>query len=110
MIFIIHRLDKFLYCTSTSGEIGGNKQVTLTVDNLPNHNHTLNGHTWSWGSNHNEVRMETSDNGAEVVAAAKKTTTNTIYTVQNSWNKTMGVGDSEPVNIMPPFMTVYAWK
>lgn len=36
-------IDKFIKASTTPGQTGGNKEITLSIDNLPTHSHTLSG-------------------------------------------------------------------
>ena len=107
-------VDKFLYCTSSSGEVGGSKKIS--VENLPSHNHTatcsdiyakFNGiprtsdifygsasSTWTgefkYASGLNTLRTDNIKISQELTVTVNNTGSGTDY--------------------MPPFMTVYAWK
>ena len=90
-------VDKFLYCASTSVEVGGSKKIS--VANLPAHNHTVaiiktieeaSNYGLRWGETGFFERVMVSSN-----SSAKQTSTS------NTGNGT---------DYMPPYMTVYAWK
>ena len=107
-------VDKFLYCTSSGGEVGGSKKIS--VENLPAHNHTatcsniyakFNGiprtsdifygsasSTWTgefkYASGLNTLRTDNIKISQELTVTVNNTGSGTDY--------------------MPPYMTVYAWK
>ena len=95
--------DRFLYCTTSGGVTGGSK--TITVANLPSHDHGLNGgYAWKWG--------KTDGDGYGVycpsTAAAGVSDGNYINTRTNTMYKTAVTGSG--TDYMPPYYTVYAWK
>ena len=80
--------DRFLYCTpsSTGGETGGSKKIT--IDNLPPHNHDLN---WGYGEG---------DKGEGWVRADG-------HSPRTQWPPTLNTGGG--TDYMPPYYTVIAW-
>lgn len=84
----------------TSGKTGGEKTHTLTVDEMPSHNHLL------YGSPYGSANWV--EEGVQRVKydVDKKTASNTYTLAQPVWN----TGDSQAHNNLPPYMTVYMWK
>lgn len=94
--------DRFLLGAGdvyTEGDIGGTAEVTLTVEQMPRHNHALrmpsdNGstafHTYAATSDVDH------DPGNEATQGVRRTT--------------LANGSSEPHNNMPPYLVVYMWK
>lgn len=76
-----------------SGKIGGEKEVTLTVDQMPPHYHTIIGYAgdtqWSTG----EIWFRAAPDSGN--AAKSRNTSST--------------GSGQAHNNMPPYFTVYIW-
>lgn len=71
---------------------GGEKTVTLTVDEMPNHGHELN------------IRVPGSGGaGAGAVTWASATSSSPPY-------QAVAVGGDQPHNNMPPYITCYMWR
>ena len=84
--------DRFLLASGTTysaGSIGGEAEVTLTVNEIPNHNHGAG-------------RLTGNLSGSAYSMMA------TQYNDGNS--KTESTGGSKPHNNMPPYLTVNMWK
>lgn len=88
--------DSFLLAagdTYTAGDTGGEAEHTLTINEMPEHNHTLTS----------EYNRDFST--AEVLTLGS--TSGGYYTVIGSISNT---GGDQPHNNMPPYLTVYMWK
>ena len=81
------------------GDVGGEEEVVLTIDTMPNHRHEgleylLNGGKLTLNSGSSSYRVEYTSNGGkgtdEIV---------TTYT-----------GGDQPHNNMPPYKAVYIWE
>ena len=90
--------DRFLYCVNRSKTTGGSAYIS--VDQLPAHNHGLNGHSWHWG-------IGTSTVYSTGVAVGGGAPNNNLCTYQGEWNKTISTGSGTAY--YPPYMTCYAW-
>ena len=55
-------VDRFLYCSNSSEQVGGSK--TITVDNLPAHGHNVSANTSSDGAHTHSVSANTSSAGS----------------------------------------------
>ncbi len=89
--------DRFLYGASTDyplGSTGGEKEVTLTVAQMPSHTHGtgLRAQIWYSSGNNNDWNQPP-------------------YIGHVSGETTSGsTGGSQPHNNMPPYLAVYMWK
>ena len=88
--------DTFLLAagdTYTAGSTGGEAQHTLTIAEMPSHDHAAG----------NNIQFVTSGSPAEWNIA---TGSQNYHAVAN----TTSTGGSQPHNNMPPYLAVYAWK
>lgn len=104
--------DRFLLGAGDSyaaGGTGGEENVTLTVEQLPEHYHS-NSNKSTTGTWHDadgktsRAKVQTNENGD-------------VYTLtkaeQNGWiwgYNTGNVGGNQPHNNMPPYLAVYMWQ
>lgn len=94
--------DRFLLGagdTYTNGAKGGEAKHTLTIDEMPTHNHEI---MRSDGGTANQLAWGTSSDH-----------TGYINTMGENVFQTMQVGEtgsSQPHNNMPPYLVVYIWK
>lgn len=89
--------DRFLLAAGTTykaGATGGEATHTLTVDEIPNHQHVL------WYPNE----------GGEQSAAIGYPEAGSKNTWYAEASKTAGAGGGAAHNNMPPYLTVYIWK
>ena len=100
--------DRFLLAvgdTTTAGLTGGEANHTLTENEMPKHQHGLFTDMAGYGGGSptgNYFKMY----GNEVVNGYV-TSTGTIY---NGWRGMSEVGNNQPHNNMPPYLTVHMWK
>ena len=81
------------------GNTGGESEHTLTVDEMPSHNHSIIRPQWYYTEN------------------AILEGTNSIYGISNkvvnAYTDSSSItnsGNGEPHNNMPPYLSVYMWK
>ena len=74
----------------TAGETGGEETHTLTIDEIPSHNHMVPGST------------------DETQYPAGHGLTYSDHT--KVWMGTMETGGTQPHNNMPPYLVVYMWQ
>ena len=95
--------DKFILAAGDlyeAGSIGGEAEHTLTLSEMPRHNHLSNGGTLFWISEYGNLGATS---GSSIVGAS---------TLNNNGvsTGTSIVGGSEPFNNMPPYEAYYCWK
>lgn len=90
--------ERFLLCCDTNHQPkqkGGERTHTLTINEMPEHKHKLNGTLWVQGIYGSIVPGDvTTANRANIM----------------SGDNMSKVGSSQPHNNMPPYVTCYAWE
>lgn len=97
--------DRFLLCAGDSyavGSTGGAATVTLQVEHMPSHNHTLSnlvgGTGGINGDGHTVQKGYYGDIGSNLASSHPNN-----YSISNT-------GGGQAHNNMPPYLTVYCWK
>lgn len=97
-------IDKFIKGGSSNGATGGNEEITLTVNNLPPHNHTCSTDTHSHSISRSQYGYD-NDGGSIQTWTIGSDYTET--TTQDSHSHTIGTtGLGEPIKIEPPYYTL----
>ena len=121
--------DRFLLGAGdnyTAGNTGGSDTKTLSVANLPSHNHSINLNTSETGAHTHTVSDDTThlqgvkrrttdenSNGsrfADYSDFQTRTTTTDGNHLHNVSGDTDSTGDGTAFDIMPPYLVVYMWK
>ena len=91
-------IDKFLYCSDSSGTTGGSAKITTA--NLPSHTHTVQTHYTS-------IYPYTPDfSGMVVPAEMYVSIPETTGYLKEITSSSSGSGE----DYMPPYITLYAWR
>lgn len=111
-------IDKFIKSSTTAGDTGGDNEVTLTIDNLPPHTHTVESGTVNTSTDGNHSHTYTSPvmgmsdnaNDRNVVESTGSGTTSSAgshsHTIDLSSVVLSTVGLGEPIKIEPPYYTL----
>lgn len=111
-------IDKFIKSSTTAGDTGGDNEVTLTIDNLPPHTHTVESGTVNTSTDGNHSHTYTSPvmgmsynaNDRNVVESTGSGTTSSAgshsHTIDLSSVVLNTVGLGEPIKIEPPYYTL----
>ena len=97
--------DRFLLaCGSTysNGATGGEAQHTLTINEMPSHNHNvvMNDTSKDWY----EMCRITTGAGYQAGGLTKG------YAIGTGYFYISNTGENQPHNNMPPYLAVYVWK
>ena len=95
--------DKFILAAGDlyeAGSIGGEAEHTLTLSEMPRHNHLSNGGTLFWNSEYGNLGATS---GSSIVGAG------TLNENGVSTGSSIA-GSSVPHNNMPPYEAYYCWK
>ena len=111
-------IDKFIKSSTTAGDTGGDNEVTLTIDNLPPHTHTVESGTVNTSTDGDHSHTYTSPvmgtngnaNDRNVVESTGSGTTSSAgshsHTIDLSSVVLSTVGLGEPIKIEPPYYTL----
>lgn len=98
-------------------KIGGSKNYTINWSNIPSHNHSVGNHRHGYNLSYNELSFRNGD-GAQfsrisyISLGSGATEKRNSQTDLDGGGNTSSVGSSNPspINNMPPYIVVYAWK
>lgn len=110
-------IDKFIKGGTSAGATGGHKEITLTVDNLPSHSHSMSGsaHTSTNGIHRHGIGYTSGElgdnaNNRNNIIGSKTTYTDYAgshsHTIDLSGVSVSSTGNSKPVNIEPQYYTL----
>ena len=100
--------DRFMLAcgdTYAAGSTGGEAEHTLTVDEMPTHDHKIRLFTGI-----NGVATTVSDTQQGKPLSSKWNEDNTLSSDTNQEHNIDVTGGGSPHNNMPPYLAVYAWK
>ena len=96
--------DKFVYAlgdTGSAGDTGGSETKTLSVANLPSHNHAENAEVWMNQSGSSSKYLSPGSTGSNYF--------NTETAGGRSSKNTGNTGSGTAFSIMPPYVKAYCW-
>lgn len=111
-------IDKFIKASTSAGDTGGNNEITLTVDNLPPHSHSISSRTLTTSENMHRHSISRGSYGYDNDSGSINTWTldsnESSYTEYDSHTHTVNlpdmitsaVGLGEPIKIEPPYYTL----
>lgn len=89
---------------NTIGKTGGEKEHTLTIDEMPSHSHDMDEGVYGGGGYKNKMGIRQDGGGSShFVPQFAQTTSYSTY-------KPTDTGGGQAHNNLPPYMTVYMWK
>lgn len=105
-----------------AGELGGEENHILTIDELPNHNHKTVGHLFStfpvWVTNSQKSYLKDPTLKPQFIVESVDNEINGPYFLDrfndtidgvSKWD-TGFIGGNQEHNNMPPYLSVYMWK
>ena len=94
--YVPDRHPQYTFTTNDKyGDVGGEEAHTLTVEELPSHNHSYNTDRWYYEE----------EKGGNTVKSTPDNYTSNFFT-----RTTSNEGGGQPHNNMPPYFVVYMWK
>lgn len=112
-------IDKFIKASTTSGQTGGNKEITLSIDNLPAHSHTLSGtgttssageHTHTLDYDKGECGVSEDTKEFNTISGSTQIETSSSGEHTHQFDLSVGkigqTGGNKPVNIEPQYYTL----
>lgn len=104
--------DRFLLSAGddyTAGDIGGEATHTLTVDEMPSHNHNYGESGYNALTTNATAAFQSGDMGSQSGTGRHYPFTTTGAQYIRSTN-TNSAGGGQAHNNMPPYLTVYMWQ
>lgn len=89
---------------NTIGKTGGEKEHTLTIDEMPSHSHDMDEESYSGGGYKNKMGIRQDGGGSShLIPQYAQTTSYSVY-------KPTYTGGGQAHNNMPPYQVVAYWK